>query len=152
MCWNKGRLCWKIAKFFISVTLKRWSGHKFWTLLRTHTTKVKLNYNCSKGSETVPIVLLANKARGKEELWKVKGETWLKMNCRKAAEEKVEPSHWIGFVEFCNCSAALRKNFREAENLTVWAAKFEGDVGRSAREMCSATWHLDTKPLFAAGL
>jgi hypothetical protein len=28
VCWNKGRLYWKTAKFFISVTLKSWSGRK----------------------------------------------------------------------------------------------------------------------------
>ena len=28
MCWNKGRLCWKITKLFYFCPLKSWSGRK----------------------------------------------------------------------------------------------------------------------------
>ena len=36
MCWNKGRLCWKIAKLFYFCHLKKLvRPENFWTLLRT---------------------------------------------------------------------------------------------------------------------
>ena len=40
MCWNKGRLCWKIAKLFYFCHLRKlFRPETFWTLLRTCSKK-----------------------------------------------------------------------------------------------------------------
>ena len=40
VCWNKGRLCWKIAKLFYFCHLKKLVTGNFWTVLRTITTLI----------------------------------------------------------------------------------------------------------------